>query len=153
MNFTAVGARDGRSTLECWQLADTLNFSNGLPNTPGLVQLGDISNASYRYIPAGYDDTFHNAPFRQWAVMVKGLGRITLPDDDTSAEVRPGETGVLFVADTPDVSAQGHRSQYPGITETIVVQIPTKDNQIPAHSVLHSGPCLSTELDGLQQFG
>lgn len=82
---------------------------------------------------------------------MSGLAYITLPDDNTtSAYVSGGEFGLIFAADTADVSEKGHRTQYPGITETIALQIPVKDNKIPAHTVLHSGPCVVSEIAGIR---
>lgn len=82
-----------------------------------------------------------------------GLAYITLPDDnETSAYVSGGEFGLIFAADTAAVSEKGHRTRYPGITETIALQIPTADGEVPKHDVLHAGPCVTSEINGIRGF-
>jgi hypothetical protein len=82
---------------------------------------------------------------------VSGLAYITLPgNNSTGAYVSGGEFGLIFAADTADVSAEGHQTQYPGITETVALEVPTKDGESPAHSVLHNGPCVAGETTGLR---
>lgn len=84
---------------------------------------------------------------------MKGLAYFTLPDDNsTSAYISAGEHGIIFAADTPDVSHKGHQTQLVGMTETIVLFIPTKDGEEPAHEVLHSGPCTADEAGGLGEL-
>lgn len=81
------------------------------------------------------------------------MALITLPDDDsTSAHVAGGQFGLIFAADTADLSEKGHRTQYLGITETVALQIPTADGKVPEHSVLHMGPCGANETTGIRQF-
>jgi len=89
----------------------------------------------------------------RWVVFLSGLAYITLPDDESiSAYVTGGEFGTIFAADTASVSTKGHRTQYPGITETIALQIPTKDGKAPEHTVLHDGPCSASEITGVRDF-
>lgn len=61
-----------------------------------------------------------------------------------------GEFGTIFAADVAALSAQGHHTQYPGITETVALEIPTQDNIIPAHKVLYAGPCTADETVGIK---
>lgn len=89
----------------------------------------------------------------RWVVFTTGLAYITLPDDNqTSAYVNGGQFGLIFAADTKNVSREGHRTQYPGVTETIALQIPTKDGKIPKHRVLHLGPCSISEVTGARDY-
>ncbi|RYP40881.1 hypothetical protein DL767_001362 [Monosporascus sp. MG133] len=89
----------------------------------------------------------------KWVAFTSGLAYVTLPDDNaTSALVSGGQFGLIFAADTADVSEIGHRTQYPGITETIALQIPTSDGRVPEHSVLHMGPCTANEITGIRGF-
>ena len=53
---------------------------------------------------------------------------------------------MALATDTKDVSKLGHTTVYPGKEETIALQIPTQNNEIPAHTVLHSGPCTWEEM-------
>ncbi|KAI1376435.1 hypothetical protein F4677DRAFT_418518 [Hypoxylon crocopeplum] len=155
LNITAIGASHGRSTLECWQLDDPFSPSSepGSAAGPYTAQLGDLSNITYTFIPPNYDQGFHTAPWPQWVVFTTGLAHITLPDDNsTGAYIFGGEFGVIFAADTPDVSLKGHRSQYPGDMMSIGLQIPTKDGEIPVHDILHSGPCKLKESYGLREL-
>lgn len=86
----------------------------------------------------------------RWAAFISGLAYITLPTNDTSTVyVSGGEFGLIFAADTAGLSAQGHRTEYPGDTGTVVLIIPTKDGLIPAHSVLRYGPCTTDDVGGL----
>lgn len=63
-----------------------------------------------------------------------------------------GEFGVAFAADTAAVSAQGHRTQFPGTTETVILTIPAKDGLVPEHVVLHNGPCTAEDVGGLREL-
>ncbi|KAI0477557.1 hypothetical protein GGR56DRAFT_692223 [Xylariaceae sp. FL0804] len=158
LNVTAIGARDGSSTLECWQMDQAFSIS-AQPGTSGTAQttLGSVDTLSYTVIPPNFDGGVHNAPQNQWVVFTSGLAHITLPnnnnddDDDSStsgAYVSGGESGLLFAADTADVSRRGHRTRYPGVTATTALQIPTRDGRVPEHSVLHAGPCSTSEITG-----
>ncbi|KAI1124041.1 hypothetical protein F5Y10DRAFT_39939 [Nemania abortiva] len=155
LNVTAIGARYGSSTLECWQMDQPFNTSTQ-PGTSGSAQapLGNVSSISYSILPSKFDGGIHNAPQNQWVVFTSGLAYITLPDDNsTSAYVAGGQFGLIFAADTKDVSVKGHRTEYPGITETIALQIPTADGEVPKHQVLHDGPCGISEIAGIREYG
>ena len=54
---------------------------------------------------------------------------------------------MILAADTKNVSALGHKTMYPSKEETVGIQIPTRDNEIPAHRVLHAGPCKEGGMD------
>ncbi|KAI1432029.1 hypothetical protein GGR50DRAFT_633769 [Xylaria sp. CBS 124048] len=155
LNVTAIGARHGSSTLECWQLDNPFVVSDE-PGTAGSAQvtLGEVANISYSLLPAKFDGGVHNAPHNQWVIFTSGLAFITLPDDKTtSAYVSGGEFGLIFAADTQDVSSKGHRTQYPGTVETVGIQIPTPGGTIPEHDVLHMGPCDVSEIAGIRGLG
>ncbi|KAI1767828.1 hypothetical protein GGR53DRAFT_480841 [Hypoxylon sp. FL1150] len=154
LNVTAIGARDGSSTLECWQMNTPFDISTQ-PGTSGsaVATLSSVSNLSYTIIPSNFDGGIHNAPHAQWVVYTSGMAYVTLPDDDsTSAVVLGGEFGLVFAADTADVSLKGHRTQYPGLTETIGLQIPTQDGKVPEHRLLHMGPCTADDIAGLREL-
>ncbi|XXH05718.1 hypothetical protein Hte_012154 [Hypoxylon texense] len=134
LNVTAIGARDGSSTLECWQMDSPFDTSSQ-PGTSGtaMAMLSGVSNL--------------------WVMFTAGLAYITLPNDaNTSALVPGGQFGLIFAADTRDVTPDGHRTQYPGVTETIALQIPTRDGKVPAHSVVHMGPCTAGDVAGVREF-
>lgn len=93
-------------------------------------------------------------PLSRWVIFLSGLAYISLPEDPTtSAYVSGGQFGLIFAADTADVSAKGHATSYPGITETIAIQIPTEDGDVPEHSILHAGPCTAQDTVGLTLLG
>ncbi|KAI0121012.1 hypothetical protein BJ170DRAFT_645973 [Xylariales sp. AK1849] len=152
LNVTAIATNNGGSTLECWQLGSPFTQSSqaGTSGT-AFALLSEVANVSYVVIPPNFDGGLHNAPYHQWVVFISGLAYITLPEDSsTSAYISGGEFGLIFAADTADFSRQGHRTQYPGITETIALQIPTKDGRVPAREVLHGGPCTANEVSGIR---
>lgn len=83
-------------------------------------------------------------------MITSGVALLTVPDE----EEYPGYLfsagsafGLLFAADTADVSQSGHDSWY--ITDVTFLQIPTKDGEIPKHTILHMGPCYASEEVGL----
>ncbi|KAI4865459.1 hypothetical protein F4821DRAFT_252406 [Hypoxylon rubiginosum] len=153
-NITAINARNGRSTLECWELR-ACPFTWYEPGTvsAAIAELGATSNLSMAIIDPSFDNGLHHAPAKQWVMYTSGLVHITLPDDNsTSAYVSGGEFGLVFAADTADISRQGHRTRYLGTSEVIALQIPTKDGEVPAHTVLHEGPCDANEVVGLRKL-
>lgn len=66
LNVTAIGAQDGASTLECWQVDSPFDISTD-PGTAGsaVASLGSVANMSYTIIPSNYDGGVHNAPHNQ----------------------------------------------------------------------------------------
>ncbi|KAI0518505.1 hypothetical protein F5B22DRAFT_599438 [Xylaria bambusicola] len=153
LNFTAISTRDNTSHFECWQLSTPFEHSNqlGIAGTAAVV-LGDVTNMTYNVIPAGYDSGLHTVPSNQWAIVLNGVAVVELADNSSiSVTTNAGESGVLFFEDTATVSRRGHGSFYPGITETIFLQIPTKDGMVPEHRVLsNDAPCKGTEFTGLR---
>jgi hypothetical protein len=148
LNITALSAQGGVSILECWQLLPGFATSSQ-SGTIGAssLQLGTLANASYSILPPGFDAGFHNAPTHQWVIFLSGLAHITLANSTDEAYVYGGENGLIFAADTSDVSALGHATNYPSKEETRAIQIPT-GGSIPSHTVLYSGPCCGKELLG-----
>ncbi|KAI1214547.1 uncharacterized protein F4807DRAFT_1460 [Annulohypoxylon truncatum] len=152
-NITAVAAVDGHSTIQCWQLDNAFTSKNVLNRSSIYsADLGGAANLSYTFIPPNYDQGVHSAPYNQWVIFIKGIGLITVPNDNTTAYVAPGETGIVFASDTSDITVDGHRSQYLGVTESIIMQIPALDNKVPAHTVLHPGGCDTSEMSGLWEL-
>ena len=84
-------------------------------------------------------------------MFLSGLAYVTLPTDNTtSAYLAGGEFGIAFAADTAAVSARGHRTQFPGNTETVILTIPAKDGLVPEHILLHDGACTVHEGESLR---
>jgi hypothetical protein len=75
------------------------------------------------------------------------MAEIYLPHDESqSVFISGGEFGLLFAADTADVSCCGHGSKFLGSEEIVYLQIPTYE--IPEHKRLHMGACRDEELTG-----
>ncbi|KAI1371990.1 hypothetical protein F4677DRAFT_433672 [Hypoxylon crocopeplum] len=153
LNVTAVGAQNGMPRFECWQLSVPF-VSSDQPGTLNSVatELGDVTNITYNVIPAGFDSGFHLPPYNQWVIVLNGLAVVSLPDNSsTTVTTEPGELGLLFFMDTPAITTKGHRTVYPGISETIFLQIPTKDGKIPEHRILSDNtPCSANEFVSLR---
>ena len=63
LNITAIGAANGRSTIECWQITRPFDISAD-PGTAGTraQQLGDTTNLTFTILPPKFDGGIHNAP-------------------------------------------------------------------------------------------
>lgn len=63
LNITAIGAANGRSSLECWQLSAPLVQSTQAGTSgAAIAQLGETGATSYTILPPHFDGGFHNAP-------------------------------------------------------------------------------------------
>ena len=77
----------------------------------------------------------------RWVAFIGGEAVISLPNSTQIASVPGGRRGLILAVDTANVSTLGHITNYPSKQETVALQIPTLNNQIPAHTILHDGPC------------
>jgi hypothetical protein len=59
------------------------------------------------------------------------------------------QQGLIVAADTHEVSALGHRTQYPSAADTIALQVPIKDGTTFDYDLLHPGACTEEEMSGL----
>lgn len=66
LNVTVVGAANGHSRFECWEI-DAPFVSSTQPGVVGshTTSLGDVANITYNVLPAGYDSPDHVAPYYQ----------------------------------------------------------------------------------------
>ncbi|KAG4217675.1 hypothetical protein PC116_g33845 [Phytophthora cactorum] len=66
LNITAIGAKDGKSRFECWELAAPFVSSSqdGIVGSQTTF-LGDVSNITYNVIPSGFEPKVHSAPRNQ----------------------------------------------------------------------------------------
>lgn len=148
LNVTTVATAKGKSTLECWQLsAPFVQSSQAGTSGAVIAQLGETGATSYTILPPQFDGGFHNAPAVQWVAFTSGLAVVSLPNSTETATILGGRNGLILATDTKNVSTLGHKTVYPSEEETFGIQIPTKDNEVPAHTVLHAGPCTGSELD------
>ncbi len=69
LNVTAIGARDGSSTFECWQLDQPFEIDKIL-GTASIV-LDNVTSLIYHACPSNLDPILHNAPNIQWAPLVQ----------------------------------------------------------------------------------
>lgn len=103
---------------------------------------------SYSILPPRANAGLHTAPAMQWVVFLSGVAHVTLPNSTAEAWIQGGKYGVLFAADTSDVSKYGHLTEYPSDAATMALQIPT-GGMVPEHEVLYQGPCQWDELIGV----
>ncbi|KAB5514965.1 hypothetical protein GE09DRAFT_1046515 [Coniochaeta sp. 2T2.1] len=139
LNVTAIGAANGVSTLECWEVDSPFHTSSDSATREPQSRSSAILPAAGRPF----------ANYCRWVVLLKGFGQITLPHDNTTgAYITGGEFGVIFAADTSDVSCDGHISTNIGSTEFVSLMISTQDGTVPEHEILHTGPCVAEEMAG-----
>ena len=86
--------------------------------------------------------------------VLNGLVRITAPYtppgvnstmETNVAYAMPGSvsSSFLIAADLSSMSTvAGHYTEFPSNDQTVLVQVPFLNNQVPAHSVLHDGACV-----------
>lgn len=74
---------------------------------------------------------------------------MTLPNGTDEAWVQGGKYGLIYAADTADVSDGGHRTQYPSAADTIGLVFPVADANPVDHVVLYDGACKDAEIVGL----
>ncbi|KAI4159554.1 MAG: hypothetical protein L6R39_000335 [Caloplaca ligustica] len=142
LNVTAISAKDGASTIECWQLAAPFKTSaEAGVSGAAIAQLGKAGSASYVVLPPKFNGGLHNAPAVQYVVFIAGEAVVTTPETQQAAIIKGGADGLIIAADTAAVSRLGHNTQYPTGQQTIAIQIPTADGTVPEHTVLYSGPC------------
>jgi hypothetical protein len=95
-------------------------------------------------------------PLNRWVIFLTGLAHITLPNTTSSsttsktdeAWITGGKYGAILALDTPDVSVWGHITKYPSDQETVALQIPLKEGEVPGHVVLYEGGCVGEEVRG-----
>lgn len=148
LNITTIAANAQKeSIIECWQLTAPF-IASAAAGTLGAIfaQLGESGATSYGLIPAEFDGGMHNAPVVQWVAFLAGVAVVSLPNSTQTATVHGGRDGLILVTDTADASTFGHITKYPSTKETVAIQIPTADNEIPSHSVLYEGACRYEEF-------
>ena len=74
-----------------------------------------------------------------------GEAVVSLPNSTQTATIHGGRYGLILAADTANASKFGHITKYPSMKETVAIQIPTANNEIPSHAVLHEGACRHKE--------
>lgn len=177
-NITAISARNQASRLECWQLDAEPDFSRAATNfdlgTPGESFVGilpprtssdgTLTNAqAVQYVPLRQGQARQLRRMekleqltaqRRYSLVMAGQVHIVtpssgLPDELNEVYIEGGRYGWLIAADTADVAAEGHVTDFPSDQRTIIAQFPLRDNQAPAHSVLHDGPCTKEDYAGL----
>jgi hypothetical protein len=74
-------------------------------------------------------------------MILQGLVHISLTTSKDEIYIQPGPLSILLVIDERNVSISGHITDFPGEETTLIAQFPIAGNQVPVHTVLHSGPC------------
>ncbi len=80
-------------------------------------------------------------------MILSGTLRITIPGSSQEVTVVSGKRSLLIAADTADVSRTGHVSSLVGEEEGTSLMIPTANNEIPPHRVIHAGACQEQDLE------
>jgi hypothetical protein len=86
---------------------------------------------------------------QRYSMILQGLVHISLPTSKDEIYIQPGPLSILLVIDQRNVSISGHITEFPGSETTLIAQFPIAGNQVPAHTVLHSGPCGLDDVRGL----
>ncbi|KAE9402066.1 hypothetical protein BT96DRAFT_1017879 [Gymnopus androsaceus JB14] len=140
----AIVGKENVSTVECWAIQPGYQIS---PQTgtigDQILQLGNLANASYIVFPSDGNSTdsgLHNAPYRQWVILLSGSGNINFPNASTTPNLTV-TAGELFIADDiPGTSSYGHRSVW--ASGTIAIQMPFLDGVVVGHKVINNrGAC------------
>ena len=77
----------------------------------------------------------------RFVAFVTGLATISVPSSPEATYIFGGTWNSLIIAtDTAAVSAVGHTTLYN--VDTIILEIPVAGGVVPAHTILHEGPCL-----------
>lgn len=103
-------------------------------------------------------------PANRLEILIAGQIKLTAPyvaANDTGgvetqvAMVEPGTSGsaMIITADVRATSSTGHLAEFPGDSNSVVVQIPFAGNVVPAHTVLHNGSCTAQEAAGAGEAG
>lgn len=87
--------------------------------------------------------------YKRYSMILQGLVHISLPTNEDEIFLQPGALSILLVIDQRNVSISGHITDFPGPETTLIAQFPISGNQIPVHTVLHSGPCGLDDVRGL----
>ena len=83
----------------------------------------------------------------RYSLVMAGEVHITTPDSGlprklNEVTIKGGRYGWLIAADTADIAASGHVTEFPSNERTVIAQFPVKGGEPPKHSVLHDGPCI-----------
>lgn len=74
LNITTIGAANGESTLECWQLsAPLVQSSQAGTSGAAIAQLGETGATSYTLLPPQFDGGLHNGPAVQYVLLSSQL--------------------------------------------------------------------------------
>ncbi|KAH8923432.1 hypothetical protein BT69DRAFT_1219038 [Atractiella rhizophila] len=138
-----TGGSEGISHAQCWAIQPGFtNSSQSGTIGNNILQLGDLANASYTQYPIGerHDAGLHNAPARQYVVLLSGGVTVTFPNLTDSEPFRAYAGDILIATDVVGTSKVGHDSVWESGTETL--QIPWKNGKAPGHVVIdRNRPC------------
>lgn len=82
-------------------------------------------------------------------MVLQGLVHLSLPTSKDDIYLQPGPLSIILVIDQRNVSISGHITDFPGSEATLIAQFPVAENEVPVHTVLHSGPCGLDDVRGL----
>jgi len=123
--------------IECWELNAPFNK---YPTVGEALSLGDVTNVTYVTLPPKSHEGLHHPPHNMFFILLSGVAHVRLPTDPDSDGlwIRQGVNPLIVATDTMGL---GHYTDYPGDTETVALQVPLKDGQVPEHVVVGNGAC------------
>jgi hypothetical protein len=131
-----VSDADDNARIECWQFEDA-PFSR-YPTVGKAMYLADVSNVTYVVLPLVSKEGLHRPPHPMLFILVSGEAHVTLPDLSDELWLSEGVDDVIIAADTRGV---GHYTEYPSNKETVALQLPFANGQVPRHAVIGQGAC------------
>ncbi|KAI3402090.1 hypothetical protein diail_19 [Diaporthe ilicicola] len=151
LNITALSSRGGYSVIECWQLDTEAVYARSALNW---VVSPNATQAELSIIEPRTTVGQAWAGEVQLTAVLNGLIRVTAPYTSAGfnstiethvAHFMPGtvSSSFLIAADLPSISTvAGHYTEFPSNEQTVLVQVPFLNDELPAHSVLHDGACI-----------
>lgn len=149
----------GAAAFECWRIAQP--FTDYPTVGSAITGLADVSNVSYVVLPPRSEEGLHKPPHAMYAsptiapysqilrakqinnrffILLTGLAHVTLPSDPEGAGLYIVE-GVNPLMIAADCWGEGHFTSYPGDKETVALQVPFTDGEMPEHEIVGEGVC------------
>lgn len=156
----------GAAAFECWRIAQP--FTDYPTVGSAITGLADVSNVSYVVLPPRSEEGLHKPPHAMYVspynrlilrvrakrvghrlfILLSGLAHVTLPSDpeDAGLYIVEGVNPLMIAA---DYWGEGHFTRYPSDKETVALQVPFRDGEMPEHEVVGEGVCGNGMIEGL----
>lgn len=123
--------------IECWELQAPFTR---YPTVGEALSLGDVTNMTYVTLPPKSQEGLHHPPHNMFFILISGLAHVRLPADPNSDGLWIVE-GVSPLIVATDILGIGHYTDYPGVKETVALQVPFQDGVVPEHKTVGDGAC------------